>query len=68
MYLHPDADAGAAALHARLTTSTNNNSKSSSSPSVANDPMVAMLKNVLEEMMNQKEGQGTNIRRSYGEN
>ena len=51
-----------------ITTSTNDNSKSSSPPSNANDPMVAMLKKVLEEMMNQKEGQGTNIRRPYGEN
>ena len=43
-------------------------SKSSSPHSNANDPMVAMLKKVLEEMMNQREGQGANIRRPYGEN
>ena len=51
-----------------ITTSSNNNSKSSSSPSNTNDQMVPMLKKVLEEMMNQREGQGTNIRRSYVEN
>ena len=51
-----------------ITTSSNNNSKWSSSPSNSNDQMVSMLKKVLEEMMNQREGQGTNIRRSYGVN
>ena len=30
--------------------------------------MVSMLKKVLEEMMNKREEQWTNIRRSYGEN
>ena len=51
-----------------ITIPSNNNSKSSSSPSNTNDQMVSMLKKVLEVMMNQREGQGTNIRWSYGEN